>query len=144
MLICAIDYREKCRLGLLLEEIFPIREKDCITIVHNPRGKQSDSFSYVHEYAFFVYPKEKNIIQDKARDEDISNFRNWGGESLRTDAKNCFYPIIVRESSNGDIKIEKIGQVSPIDFHPQKQTIYLENKRYAILKCALYVGQEFR
>ena len=72
VLICAIDYREKCRLGLLLEEIFPIREKDCITIVHNPRGKQSDSFSYVHEYAFFVYPKGKYIIQEKVRDESIS------------------------------------------------------------------------
>ena len=132
VLICAIDYREKCRLGLLLEEIFPIREKDCITIVHNPRGKQSDSFSYVHEYAFFVYPKGKGIIQEKARDEDISNFRNWGGESLRTDAKNCFYPIIVREKSNGNITIEKIGQVSPKNFHPQKQAIHLGDKRYEI------------
>ena len=132
VLICAIDYREKCRLGLLLEEIFPNKEKNCITILHNPRGKQSDSFSYVHEYAFFVHPKGKKIIQEKKRNEDISNLRNWGGESLRKDAKNCFYPIIVKENSNGDIKIEKIGQVSPVDFHPQQQTIPLGNKRYEI------------
>ena len=58
--------------------------------------------------------------------------RNWGGESLRTDAKNCFYPIIVKENNKGDIKIEKIGQVSPINFHPRKQIISLGNKRYEI------------
>ena len=132
ILICAIDYREKCRLGLLLEEIFPSKEKSCIIILHNPRGKQSDSFSYVHEYAFFVYPKGKNIIQEKKRSEATSNLRNWGGESLREDAKNCFYPIIVKENNNGDINIEKIGQVSLVNFHPQQQTISLGNKRYEI------------
>ena len=132
VLICAIDYREKCRLGLLLEEIFPSKEKNCITILHNPRGKQSDSFSYVHEYAFFVHPKGKNIIQEKKRDESVSNLRNWGGESLRTDAKNCFYPIIVKETNTGDIKIESIGKVSPIGFHPKQQTIPLRNKRYEV------------
>ena len=104
MLICAVDYREKCRLGLLLEKIFPNKEKNCITVLHNPRGKQSDSFSYVHEYTFFVHPKGKNIIQEKTRDESVSNLRNWGGESLRTDAKNCFYPIIVKETDKVILK----------------------------------------
>ena len=132
MLICAIDYREKCRLGLLLEKTFPNKEISCITILHNPRGKQSDSFSYVHEYTFFVHPKGKNIIQEKEREESVSNFRNWGGESLRTDAKNCFYPIIVQEISRGNIKVEKIGSVSPIRFHPKNQTVPLGNKKYEV------------
>ena len=132
VLICAIDYREKCRLGLLLEEIFTNKEKSCITILHNPRGKQSDAFSYVHEYAFFVHPKGKNIIQEKERSESVSNLRNWGGESLRTDAKNCFYPIIVEETSKGNIRIDRIGSTPPINFHPKNQTIPLNNKKYKV------------
>ena len=43
--------------------------------------------------------------------------RNWGGESLRTDAKNCFYPIIVK-----DEKIVGFGEVSEDTFHPTAQT----------------------
>ena len=57
-LICAIDYREKCRLGLLLEEIFPNKEITFISVVHNPKGKQGEDFSYTHEYACFIYPKK--------------------------------------------------------------------------------------
>ena len=117
--------------GFYWKRFFLTKKKNCITILHNPRGKQSDSFSYIHEYAFFVHPKGKNIIQEKVRDESLSSLRNWGGESLRTDAKNCFYPIIVRETGNG-IRIDRIGQVSPINFHPEHQTIPLENNRYAV------------
>jgi adenine-specific DNA-methyltransferase len=46
----------------------------------------------------------------------ISNLRNWGNESLRTDAKNCFYPIIVKGN-----KIIGFGEVSPNSHHPKSQ-----------------------
>ena len=95
VLICAIDENELNRLGLLLEEIFGNHELHCITIVHNPRGVQGKNFSYTHEYAYFSLPIGIKVIEHrKIKDADIDwrNLRDNGGESLRTDARNCFYP----------------------------------------------------
>ena len=30
----------------------------CVSVVHNPRGQQGKNFSYVNEYAIFVFPKQ--------------------------------------------------------------------------------------
>lgn len=120
VLICAIDENELWHLGCLLEEIFSGWEIHLITIVHNPRGIQGKNFSYTNEFAFFVFRKGLKVIGPrKLRDDEIywSNLRNWGGESLRTDARNCFYPILVKDN-----KIIGFGDVPPNDFHPTKQT----------------------
>ena len=127
-MIIAIDENEQNYLGVLLDEVFPEREKHCITIVHNPRGVQGTNFSYIHEYAFFVIPKGKKIIGDrKIPTEEIewNNFRNWGGESRREDAKNCFYPVFVE-----DDKIVGFGDVLDNDEHPITQTICHEKRNY--------------
>ena len=115
VLICAIDENELAYLGVLIDEIFGSeRESHYITIVHNPRGVQGTNFSYTHEYAIFVIPKGlKTIGNRKIEPENISwrNLRDNGGESLRTDAKNCFYPIIVRDGQVigfGDITTDGI------------------------------------
>jgi len=129
VLICAIDENELNRLGLLLEEIFGNCEIHCITIIHNPRGVQGSNFSYTNEFAFFVFPKGLKVIGNrKLKEEEIywSNLRNWGGESLRTDARNCFYPIIVE---NG--RVVDFGDVPKDSFHPKKQTEE-KNGRYYI------------
>jgi len=128
VLICAIDENEFYRLGLLLEEIFKGFEMHCITIVHNPRGVQGNNFSYTHEYAYFVFRKGLKVIGTrKIREEDIDwrNLRDNGGESLRTDAKNCFYPIIVEND-----KIIGFGDVIPNDIHTKKQTVNVGNKYF--------------
>ena len=120
-MIVAIDENEQNYLGVLLDEVFPEHEKHCITIVHNPRGVQGTNFSYTHEYAFFVIPKGKKVISDReipAEEITWSNFRNWGGESRREDAKNCFYPVIVE---NG--KVVGFGDVLDDDEHPSGQTV---------------------
>jgi adenine-specific DNA-methyltransferase len=59
----------------------------------------------------------KAIGDRKIREEDVnwSQFRNWGGESERTDAKNCFYPVMVQDG-----KIVGFGDVCPDDFHPDQ------------------------
>ncbi len=117
VLICAIDENEQAHLGVLIESIFPAHEQHTITIVHNPKGVQGNNFSYSHEYAIFVVPKDKKIIGDRSLTEEemyISNLRNWGNESERTDAKNCFYPIII---SNGEIV--GFGDVAPDKLHPK-------------------------
>jgi adenine-specific DNA-methyltransferase len=128
VLICAIDENEVTRLGLLLEEIFSSKEIHLITIVHNPRGIQGKNFSYTNEFAYFVLPKNKKIIQNRKIDTeniDWRNLRDNGGESLRQDAKNCFYPIIVENE-----KITGFGDVCETEFHPNKQSIKNDNKYY--------------
>jgi adenine-specific DNA-methyltransferase len=118
VLICAIDENELAYVGVLIDEIFGSSHKShYITVVHNPRGVQGSNFSYVHEYAIFVIPKGLKSIGDRKIDlEDIdwSSFRNWGTESLRSDARNCFYPVIIKD---GDIV--GFGDVSKDEEHPQ-------------------------
>ena len=121
VLIVAIDENEQPHLGVMLKELFIDHEIHCITIVHNPRGVQGTNFSYTHEYAFFVFPKGKKLIGNRIIDEneiDFSNLRNWGGESLRSDAKNCFYPIIVNKLNS---EIIEFGDVCSDKFHPEKR-----------------------
>jgi adenine-specific DNA-methyltransferase len=128
VLVCAIDENECYRLGLLLEETFSNCEIHCVTIIHNPRGVQGSNFSYTHEYAYFVFQKGLDVIGSrKIKEEDIywSNLRNWGGESLRTDARNCFYPVIVENN-----QVIGFGNVPDDDFHPEKQTIMKGSKYY--------------
>jgi adenine-specific DNA-methyltransferase len=121
VLIVAIDDNEQAPLWMLLRELFKEYEIHCITIVHNPRGVQGTNFSYTHEYAFFVVPKGRRSIGDRNINEDeidFSNLRNWGGESLRTDGKNCFYPVIVEDN-----KIAGFGDVLEENIHPAGQTV---------------------
>lgn len=125
VLIVAIDANEFDYLGVLLRETFPDHETHCITIVHNPRGVQGTNFSYTHEYAFFVIPKGVKSISDKKienGDIDWSNLRNWGSESLRTDAKNCFYSVIVEND-----KVVGFGEVMESKEHPKSQTVKIGN-----------------
>lgn len=118
ILVCAIDENEVFSLGMILKEIFGEGSYDhvCVSVVHNPRGQQGKNFSYINEYAIFVFPKSIKAIADKViSNDDISwsPLRNWGSESERKDARNCFYPIIVKDN-----KIIGFGDVSPDDYHP--------------------------
>lgn len=126
VMIVAIDEKEQAHLGVLLKEMFPIHEVHCITIVHNPRGVQGTNFSYTHEYAFFVIPENKKSIGNRKIEEaDIAwrNLRDNGGESLRSDAKNCFYGIIIE---NGLV----IGftDVVPSEANPESQTVNINGQ----------------
>ena len=119
VLICAIDDNENATLGLLLQEIFPDREIVGVVIIHNPAGVQGKNFSYIHEFAYFVYPKKGLFIGKTARDKElISPLRDWGGTSARKLAKTCFYPIIVKNN-----EIIGFGDVCSIDFHPQRSNV---------------------
>lgn len=122
VLIVAIDENEQAHLGVLLKDMFLNHEVHCITIVHNPRGVQGTNFSYTNEYAFFVIPKgQKSLGNRKIAEDDIerSNFRNWGSESERSDAKNCFYPVIVENEL-----VVGFGDVLEDSLHPQQTEIH--------------------
>jgi len=117
----AIDENEQEKLGILLSSIFDeTYQKVCVSVIHNPGGIQGNNFSYTHEFAYFIFKDKpfqigyKNRIASKP-----TPLRDWGGdESLRTTAKNCFYPIYVK---NGDIV--GIGEVSPNNFNPGHSNI---------------------
>jgi adenine-specific DNA-methyltransferase len=120
VLICTIDENELANLLELLKDVFSEGSYDhvCVTIVHNPRGVQGKNFSYTHEYAIFVYRSGEKLICDRTiSDEEVdwAPLRNWGTESQRSDAKNCFYPIIVEDGA-----IVGFGDVTPDDVHPQQ------------------------
>ncbi|MFA6408339.1 MAG: site-specific DNA-methyltransferase [Candidatus Paceibacterota bacterium] len=119
VLICTIDDNEHAALGLLLQELFPNYEIVGVVIVHNPAGVQGKNFSYTHEIAYFVYPKNSKCIGTTARDKDlISPLRDWGGTSARKLAKTCFYPVIIK-----DEKILGFGEVCAEAFHPKSANV---------------------
>jgi adenine-specific DNA-methyltransferase len=124
ILICAIDENEFSNLSIVIKEIFGEGSycHDYVSVVHNPRGQQGTNFSYVNEYLIFVYPKgTKKYLADFKKDEvDARNLRDSGTESDRTDARNCFYPFIIK---NG--KITEIGDVPADTFHPSSSNVKL-------------------
>lgn len=132
VLICAIDENELATLYLLLEDLFGYSYViDIVTVIHNPRGIQGDNFSYVNEYALFVYKRGLKAIEARDLDEDeisLSNLRNWGGESMRHDAANCFYPIYVKDN-----KIVGFGDdITSEDIHPEQTSYDEETGIYSI------------
>ncbi len=125
VLVCAIDENEQAHLGVLLEELFHGYEIHCITIIHNPGGVQGKNFSYNHEYAYFIFPKglKKIGLQNRKENPDIRSLRDVStGNHLRVDAKNCFYPILVKGE-----KIIGFGDVCPDDFHPKSANLLRED-----------------
>ena len=96
--------------------LFPEHEKICISIVHNKKGIQGALFSYNHDYAFFCVPPSLKSSNGSPLSEEnwkFDNLRKWGRESERFTARNCFYPILVRND-----EIVDFGDVCPEDFHP--------------------------
>jgi adenine-specific DNA-methyltransferase len=131
VLICAIDENELYTLGLLIERIFgQSYENHGIAIIHNPGGIQGKNFSYVHEYAIFVIPQGvKSIgLHNRETNPDIRPLRDVStGNHLRIDAKNCFYPIFIKDN-----QIVGFGDVCPDDFHPTSVNEMLENGTIAV------------
>ena len=114
--IVAVDENEQERLGLLLAEQFPYHERICVSIVHNKKGIQGDYFSYNNDFAYFCISPELPETHGKPIPEDeweYMNLRKWGRDSERHTAKNCFYPIYVR-----DREILGFGDICDDDFHP--------------------------
>lgn len=120
----AIDEVEQERLGFIISQIFPDNKKVCLSIVHNPRGQQGKNISYVHEFAYMIYPNDsKKYLADVKRKEiDSRNLRDSGTESDRTDAATCFYPILVKDN-----EICGFGEVPADSFHPQSANVFRED-----------------
>ena len=114
--VIAVDENEQERLGLLIEATWlgGLR-RVCVAVRHNPRGIQGKNFSHSHEYAYFMYPSDsrKYIGERKMEVPDVRNLRDSGLESDRRDARNCFYPVVVK-----DMAVIGTGEVPDDQFHP--------------------------
>lgn len=114
----AIDENEHERSALLLKSILPDMAHTTVSIVHNPSGQQGDNFSYSHDYTCFAYnPQNGRQIGEEIRADNLVDIRNFrdvtGPESVREAARNCFYPIFIRDGN-----IVGFGDVCPDDYHP--------------------------
>jgi len=120
----AIDEIEQEVLGQILSQVFSDYVKSCIPMQHNPRGQQGRNLSYTHEFMYLLYPNDsKKYIGDVAKNKiDSRNLRDSGNESMRTDARNCFYPILVTNN-----EIIGFGDVPENDFHPKSNNIIRNN-----------------
>lgn len=119
--VVAIDENEQEVLGRLLSSTLPDFAITCVSIVHNKKGIQGDYFSYCHEFAYFCLPPNHNKIEGRPlaeSDWDWDNLRKWGRESERETARNCFYPIFIK-----DEKITGFGDVCKEDEHPRKANV---------------------
>lgn len=123
----AIDENEASNLEQMLRTTFPSNDVVGVSVQHNRRGIQGDNFSYSSEWMYVTHPRGKGVLREIPREEGEytkDNFRNWGDESDRTDAKNCFYPVIVSE--NGDII--DFGGVADDAYHPKTRTVKVRGK----------------
>jgi len=115
-MVIAIDKYEQNWLFDLCKQLFPNYDVVTISIEHNKKGTQGDHFSYSNEFAIFVIPyalKNLNEIPRPKSKWEYSNFRNWGSESERTDAANCFYPLYVQNN-----EVIGYGLVLEDEIHP--------------------------
>jgi adenine-specific DNA-methyltransferase len=94
--VCAIDENEQERLGLILDQVFPLDEKTCVSVVHNPRGIQGSGFSYTNEFAYFMHRRGLELGLRALEDSKSKPLMKTGSESERASGKNCFYPIYIR------------------------------------------------
>ncbi|GAA4041412.1 hypothetical protein GCM10022281_23050 [Sphingomonas rosea] len=113
VLTIAIDENERDRLGLILEMNFPAHEITSVSVIHNPRGIQGSGFSVTNEFAYFVHSPGHPLGLRSLESAKSKPLMKTGGESARSTAKNCFYPIIVRGS-----EVVAFGDVPSDDWHP--------------------------
>lgn len=122
VLVVTIDDWENSHLVTLLEELMPEREISTVIIQHNPRGNISNNFAYTHEYAHFLIPNGKALVERKSKpNETPRKLRRWGHNSTRKARPQSFYPIYVKDG-----KIVRVGE-SPQDenFHPTGKNVSL-------------------
>ena len=119
--VVAIDENEQVFLGQLLMNRFSDHKNICVTVIHNKKGIQGGYLSYNHDFAYFCIPPALSKAHGKKIPEEewkYNNLRKWGGESERSTAKRCFYPIFV-----SGVEIVGFGDLCDDSFHPGKANV---------------------
>lgn len=126
--IVTIDDWETHHLQMLLEDIFSERELTNIVIEHNPKGSPSNNFTYSHEYAHYLIPRNQSVIGLNIKEkDDVRNLRRAGKASTREERKTMFYPIYVKDG-----QVTRIGEQPDDSFHPYGRSILLESGEYEV------------
>lgn len=124
VLIVTIDEKEYLRLGLLLEQVFPERKTQMVSLVVNPRGIVRDNeFSRSNEFAFFLWAPRTRLIPlevEQSEGEPIAwetmRRRSLAGARGRKGPGACgpnqFYAIHVDQATG---KIIGRGEPLPLD-----------------------------
>lgn len=112
VLIVTIDEKEYLHLGCLLEEIFPEANMQMVSSVINPAGvSRHGAFARVDEYIYIIRigtsEAQRVNLSDEWRirpNDKRATMLRWntlirtGTNVRRSDRKNLFYPIFVREN----------------------------------------------
>lgn len=137
--IIAIDKYEHNWLFDLCKDLFPEDDIVSVAIEHNKKGTQGDHFSYSNEYAIFAIPMALKNLNEVMRPEsewEYSSFRNWGSESGRADAANCFYPVYVQDGivvGYGDVLHNEIHPDSPNQYFYEDVRCYVPNEKEPVV-----------
>ena len=120
VLIVTIDEHEVHHLGMLLEELFPDRVRQLVTIVMNPSGSSRDGLSRVEEYALFVAPEgwTPSLTHDDLLTSPTGSAKQPAWESLlrrgstwyRAMRPNLCYPVLLDRDT---LSIVGAGQPHP-------------------------------
>lgn len=121
VLIVTIDEKEYLHLGCLLEEIFPEANMQMVSSVINPAGvSRHGAFARVDEYIYIIRigtsEAQRVNLSDEWRirpNDKGATMLRWntlirtGTNVRRSDRKNLFYPIFVREDGKA---IHSVGE----------------------------------
>lgn len=121
VLIVTIDEKEYLHLGCLLEEMFPEANMQMVSSVINPAGvSRHGAFARVDEYIYIIRigtsEAQRVNLSDEWRirpNDKRATMLRWntlirtGTNVRRSDRKNLFYPIFVREDGKA---IHSVGE----------------------------------
>lgn len=121
VLIVTIDEKEYLHLGCLLEEIFPEANMQMVSSVINPAGvSRHGAFARVDEYIYIIRigtsEAQRVNLSDEWRirpNDKRATMLRWntlirtGTNVRRSDRKNLFYPIFVREDGKAIYSVGK-------------------------------------
>ncbi len=123
VLLVTIDEKERNRLGLLLEQMFPSADQQTITSVINPKGASlGRDFARVDEQIFIVYIGSAGVraqvrdMLDESKNTAPSTSVKWsslirgGAQGIRTDSPGAYYPVFVDPVAN---RIHSFGDALP-------------------------------
>lgn len=133
----AIDENEREHLSMLMKGLISDGEHTQISVIHNPRGIQGNGFSVTNESAIFFRPTGKVLGKRSLDDSKSKPLMKTGSESERNTAKNCFYPIYVKNGA-----VMGFGDVPEDTFHPSSACTEIEDGVLAIWPISSSDGLE--
>jgi adenine-specific DNA-methyltransferase len=123
IIICAIDDYEVHNIRALMDEIYGENNRlGTICVVHNPRGRNDDTFiATMHEY-LLLYAKNRDFatINDfPLSDEDIAAYK-------KEDSISKYNETSFIRTGNNSLRVERPGLWYEIYYNPEQDKLSLE------------------